>query len=175
MSKEAPAHLLNRKNMALSLGISVQAFDKWNVEPVDKMGREKFFSVKDVLTNRIQNHEAKRQPSGEELDLQKERARLTHHQANMAFLDERVKEGELIPAEVVEQVWCNVIANFRSKVLAIPTKSAHALINIDDITEIQDILKSQIYEALEELAEYDPKQYGIKTVREVDQDDSTAA
>ncbi len=48
---------LNKSNMALSLGISVQAFDKWNVDPVAKIGREVFFDVRSVVANRLEHAE----------------------------------------------------------------------------------------------------------------------
>jgi len=46
---------LNKTNMALSLGISTQAFDKWKVKPVAKIGRETFFTVRSVVENRVDN------------------------------------------------------------------------------------------------------------------------
>ena len=46
---------LNKSNMASSLGISVQAFDKWKVDPVAKIGREVFFDVRSVVINRLEN------------------------------------------------------------------------------------------------------------------------
>lgn len=42
-------HWLNKKDMAKSIGLSVQAFDKWRVEPVAKVGREVFYTVDDVI------------------------------------------------------------------------------------------------------------------------------
>ncbi|MFT5766747.1 MAG: phage terminase Nu1 subunit (DNA packaging protein) [Halioglobus sp.] len=42
-------HWLNKKHMSESLGISVQAFSAWKVEPVAKTGRENFYVVSDVL------------------------------------------------------------------------------------------------------------------------------
>ena len=44
---------LNRSNLIVSLGISGSAFDNWNVEPVARIGREAFFTVADVLKNRL--------------------------------------------------------------------------------------------------------------------------
>lgn len=172
MANNERGHLLNKTNMSRSLGISVQAFDKWHVFPVEKVGREAFYSVRDVLDNRL---EKQKPSSAEDLDITEERARLTHHQANIAALDEKVKEGELIPSEVVETVWTDIIANFRAKVLSIPTKSAHAMIGLTDLNEAQELLKSHIYEALEELSHYDPEQYGIETVSEGDQNNSASA
>lgn len=40
------AFLLNKSDMASSIGISVQAFDKWGVPPVERRGREVFYDVK---------------------------------------------------------------------------------------------------------------------------------
>jgi|GEM_PF-6223252 len=48
---------LNKSNMASSLGISVQAFDKWKVDPVARIGREVFFDVRTVVINRLENAE----------------------------------------------------------------------------------------------------------------------
>lgn len=98
-----------------------------------------------------------------DLDLGKERARLTYHQANIAELDEDVRRGELIPADVVERVWSDMVASFRAKVLSIPTKAAHQFVNLTNISEIQDALKEHHNEALLELSEYEPKDYGINT------------
>lgn len=161
-AKVRPA-LLKKKDMAESLGISVQAFDKWGVEPVLREGRAAYFSVKDVVENRLSKVQAKQQPGSEDLDPIQERARLTYHQANIAELDEEVKRGSLIPAETVEQVWSDMLASFRAKVLSVPTKTAHQFVALTDLSEIQDALKEQLNEALAELSEYDPEDYGIKS------------
>ncbi len=55
---------LNKKSMADSLGISTQAFDKWGVEPIAKIGREAFYDAKSVLENRLQHQDRKQQPVG---------------------------------------------------------------------------------------------------------------
>lgn len=62
------AVLLNKSDMASSLGISVQAFDKWGVQPVEKRGREVFFDVRSVVDNRIEHQSRKLQPSPGEDD-----------------------------------------------------------------------------------------------------------
>lgn len=156
------SHLLKKKDMAESLGISVQAFDRWGVEPVLREGRSAYFSVRDVVDYKLSKEASKHKPESD-LDIVKERARLTYHQANIAELDEDVRRGELIPAEVVELVWSDMIASFRAKILSIPTKAAHQFVNLTSISEIQDALKEHHNEALLELSEYEPKDYGIGT------------
>lgn len=167
-------HLLKKKDMAESCGISIVAFDKWGVEPVFREGRSAYFSVRDVLDNRLANAEKKQKPDID-LDIVKERARLTHHQANIAELDEEVKRGELIPAYVVEQVWGDMLASFRAKILSVPTKAAHQFVALTDLSEIQDALKEHLCEALTELSEYEPNDYGVQVSKERSREDSAAA
>ena len=92
---------LNKSEMAASLGISVQAFDKWGVEPESKIGRESFYSAKSVLANRLQHDKQKQQPGGIDLEgldplaeykLTIERLRLTAAQADAQEEKNRVTE-----------------------------------------------------------------------------------
>lgn len=47
------AVLLNKSDMAASLGVSVQAFDKYGITPVERRGREVFYDVKSVVEYRV--------------------------------------------------------------------------------------------------------------------------
>lgn len=94
---------LNKSEMADSLGISTQAFDKWGVEPVSRIGREAFFDVRSVLDNRLRRLETKPQPGAEidpmaEQKLTQERLRLTSAQAEAQELKNEVSRRVLIPA-----------------------------------------------------------------------------
>jgi phage terminase Nu1 subunit (DNA packaging protein) len=99
---------LNKTRMADSLGISTQAFDKWGVAAVAKIGRESFYDVRSVLENRIKHAGQKQQPvdeNGNEIDplieykLQQARLRLTEGQATAQERRNKVKDGELVPAD----------------------------------------------------------------------------
>lgn len=59
---------LNKSEMAKSLGISPQAFEKWGVEPVARIGREAFYRVQDVVQNRVDHAARKQQLEGSELE-----------------------------------------------------------------------------------------------------------
>lgn len=87
-----------------------------------------------------------------DLDITEERARLAHHQANKTALEEAVLKGDLIPAEEVLAQWERLVSGFRAKMLAMPTKTSHLLVNVQEFDEIESILKSHIYEALKELS-----------------------
>lgn len=110
-----------------------------------------------------------------EYDLTGERARLAHHQANKTELEELQLRGELIPADVVEKTWSGIVSSFRAKMLSIPSKLAGPILGITDITEMEDELKEAVHEALQELSDYDPKQYGVRASEANSLPDSTAA
>lgn len=57
---------LNKSRMADSLGITTQAFDKWGVTPIAKIGRESFYDVRSVLDNRLVHKGEKQQPLDDE-------------------------------------------------------------------------------------------------------------
>lgn len=93
------AHWLNKKQMATSCGISTQAFDKWGVQPITKIGREAFFLVEDVVENRL----ARFIPDDDESDnleganYDREKTRLTKEQADAQALKNKIARRESAP------------------------------------------------------------------------------
>ncbi|GHS90855.1 hypothetical protein AGMMS49957_17530 [Synergistales bacterium] len=92
--------------------------------------------------------------SGDDADLQKERALLTKAQRETAELELALMRGELHKSEDVMRVWTENVMNCRLRLLAIPTKIAPILAENSDAQSVQEILKEAIYEAIDELAEY---------------------
>jgi phage terminase Nu1 subunit (DNA packaging protein) len=85
-------------------------------------------------------------------DLNQERARLAHHQANNESLREAQLRGDLLPRGLVIQTWQAIIAAARSRLLALPTKAAHQLLAAKSLSEAEDVVRGYVYEALAELA-----------------------
>lgn len=97
---------LNKSEMADSLGISTQAFDKWGVEPVARIGRETFFDARSVVANRVGKSGAIPQPDDAidplaEQKLVQERLRLTAAQSEAVELKNEVSRRVLIPADFI--------------------------------------------------------------------------
>ncbi len=97
---------LNKSEMAESLGISTQAFDKWGVEPVARIGRETFFDVRSVVDNRVSKLDPIHQPDDDidplaEQKLIQERLRLTKAQSEAQELKNEVTRRVLIPADFI--------------------------------------------------------------------------
>lgn len=98
------AILLNKSDMAKSLGISVQAFDKWGVLPAERRGREVLFDVRSVVENRLAHQGGKQQPGDPEDETlaqkrEYESWRLTKAQADAVELANEKKRGEVVETE----------------------------------------------------------------------------
>lgn len=89
-----------------------------------------------------------------EFDLTAERARLSHHQANIAALDEEVKKKTLIPAEHVKARWSDMLAAFRARMLALPSRMASSCVGMTE-AQIEREVRDGISLALDELTRGD--------------------
>lgn len=115
---------LNKSEMASSLGISPQAFDKWGVAPVARIGREAFYTVQTVVENRVEHSLRKQQPAGEgtegldplvEYKLLAERLRLTSAQAEAQEKKNLVQDKQLVPVPFATFALSKGIAQIASK------------------------------------------------------------
>jgi phage terminase Nu1 subunit (DNA packaging protein) len=95
----------------------------------------------------------KKGDGGEEAStLAGERARLTKHQADMAEMESKEKEGTLINVETAMRMWGERIAGARSNLLAIPTKVSPVVLACKTMVEAKETLQRYIWEVLEDLA-----------------------
>ncbi|MFC4699379.1 terminase small subunit [Glaciecola siphonariae] len=152
-------HLLNKKNMAASCGISVQGFDKWNVRPFKKKGREQFYRVEDVIENRVNNELTKNnnrtnpEHHGQFIDIEMERALLTQQQRITQEIKNEILEGRAIPVEFVRDVLAKILAQVGSTLdsLAPNIKRRHPEIE----KRIIDFIKSETIKHQNEAANLD--------------------
>jgi phage terminase Nu1 subunit (DNA packaging protein) len=90
-------HWLNQQQIAKSLGITVSAFARWEVEPVARIGKQVFYDVRSVLENRLK----KADQSGSNGDIEAERLRLTSAQAEGQELKNELAKGKTAPMEII--------------------------------------------------------------------------
>jgi len=90
--------------------------------------------------------------SGEKADTQ--RARLTRARVRKAEIEIAALERSLLPFDEVVQAWQQLVAAFRAKCLALPSKMAPRLA-MSHTREIQAALTAAVREALEELSRFD--------------------
>ena len=79
------------------------------------------------------------------------RMRLTRAKADIMEMEKAQMEEKLIPASDIETAWIEATTNMRAKLLSLPTKAAAEVFSAESISEVKNLLKEQIYEALNEL------------------------
>lgn len=87
-----------------------------------------------------------------DFDYDTEKARLTHHQANIAELEEQVKRKNLLPADVVQTHWENMVANMRARLLNLPGRLAGSVMGVSTTQDAEREAMKIIREALEEIS-----------------------
>lgn len=114
--------LLNKSDMAASIGISVQAFDKWGVTPVERRGREVLYDVKSVLEIDRERRQQNQNPDTDDLEEQLLRARikLTEEQAVTQQLKNQQTEGKLINTDFCSFALSKLAMDLSSTLSAIP-------------------------------------------------------
>lgn len=144
---EKKPHWFNKREMAASIGIAANNFDKWGVEPVAKRGREIFYDVKTVLNNRLEHFETrldKKVPAkadavvGDQNSILYQELRLKKESADKLELQNAVKRGELVPIELFRLVLSRFSPELAAYIDTIPLqiKKKHAGLDsyvIDDI------------------------------------------
>lgn len=102
------------------------------------------------------NYLRKQNPDSEDgIDYNAERAKLVRAKRLNEEYELRLKENKLHEAELVEMLLTNMLLNFKSRLMAIPSKLSPILSKKTDKAEIFKILKDQIDEALNELSDYE--------------------
>ena len=87
-----------------------------------------------------------------DLDLTAERARLARAQAIKVETENRMNDGELIPADVIEAKWTEMVAAMRAKLLALPTRIASVAMGASSLREVEDHARTEVFAALTELS-----------------------
>ena len=92
------------------------------------------------------------------LDLDEEKAQHEHLKRQITEIKLQLIKGQVHKGDDVEKVMTDMFARFKSKMTALPSKLARRLEG-KSRTEIQRILKSEIDNALVELASYNPADF----------------
>ncbi len=118
-----------------------------DLEPVKTRGRSKFYEARAAIARVFSSNDAQVQ-----YDLNKERARLAAMQADEKQIDYLRKVETLLPADLVEKEWSNLVGAVRAKLLSIPVKAAPHLLELTTPEEAEHNLRPFILEALAELS-----------------------
>lgn len=100
-------------------------------------------------------------------ELNIEKTLLTRVNRMKAEMELKIIQGQVHKSEDVEKVMNDMLSSFRAQLLVIPGKAAPRLLGQSEIEPIKEILKSYIFEALQELADYDPNMFYGKSITRI--------
>lgn len=131
---------------------------------LSREGRAKFDldAVRVAYIRHLRDVAGGRKSDSDAPELTAERARLTCAQATKAEMELAAMEGRLVAAEDVEKTWVVLLSSFRSRIIALPVKSAHQCAAMTNAAEIEVFLRNSIYEALNELSQYNSEPAGVE-------------
>lgn len=95
-------------------------------------------------------------------DYHAERAKLTKTKREITEIELAQLRGEVHAAKDIKTIVSGMLIAFRSQLLAMPTRIAPMLLAQTELTRIQEILRSEVYECLSELSEYNPANFAGK-------------
>jgi len=90
--------------------------------------------------------------------LVREREQAEHERIKKKISEIKLRrlKREMHEAKDVEVFLTDMLVAFRARLIIIPQKLAPLVIAETDVNHVRDMLESEIFEAIEELAEYDP-------------------
>jgi phage terminase Nu1 subunit (DNA packaging protein) len=148
--------LVNKQRLQTILGRDHKTLLKWQKEgmPVEKQGKRGESSSYD--TEKVIDWLIKR-ANDTDSELERARIRSINAQADKTEIEVETMRGNLIPLEAMHGMWSDVLAAFRARILSIPSRLTPQLASIRDPKKIERLLKETHNEALQELADYDPR------------------
>jgi len=140
--------LAKQKVAAAFFGVSIQAFQKWDVECIREEGRSKLYDVRAIQDDK--NRQSA--DSAEELNLTEERARLAKESADKLEMENKVRRGDLAEVADIQSAVVSVIHATKARILAIPAQLSRYLEN-QTSQNIETQLHDALHDALEDLSE----------------------
>jgi phage terminase Nu1 subunit (DNA packaging protein) len=140
--------------------IRVQQLAKMGVCVKAERGRYDLWASVKGYIKYLQERAVGRGPEGgggEGDDYQKHRARLYKARADKEEIQASLLAGKAHDAAIIEKVWGDMLANAKTRIMAIPTKAAGRVQSVLPLPQVEALLREPCMEALNELAVYDPR------------------
>lgn len=89
--------------------------------------------------------------------LDQARLRKTLAEAKLAEIQVTAMAEKLIPADAVQDTWKKITETIQARLLKIPAEVAAKLKGVENKAEAQEIIKRNIYAAMDDLSQTDPE------------------
>lgn len=145
--------LYTAKAISKVLGITERRINQLRADGIIREYRENLF----ILSGAVQDYidYIKNGSTADGTDYNAERALLAKAKRENQELDLKIKKKELHESADIERIITDMLINFKSRLMAIPSKLSPVLAKKTDNAEIFNILRESIEEALTELADFD--------------------
>ena len=148
-------YIVTTKQISEILGLSTRRIQQLATEnALVKASRGKF-DLPSSITTYI-NYLVEKEKPDSELDKYEEEALWTRARRQKTELELQIMKGELHRSEDVKRVMNDMLGGFRARLLSLPSKTAPQILGKTEIPAIKEILKESVYEAMNELSDYDP-------------------
>lgn len=154
---------VNQKELAAILGISDrrirQLMNEFGlfVNARAQEGVRKIYCLEKCVPEYV-NYKVEVEAQQGKTGINREKERAEHEQIKkkISILKLRKLKRELHEASDVEEFLTEMLVNFKNRLLSIPPRVAPLIVSEDDVNVILKTVENEIFQALEELSEYDP-------------------
>jgi phage terminase Nu1 subunit (DNA packaging protein) len=160
MPKKEPdiyEQLVSRTQLSKILGVSNVAIGKWNLPEYKTDGGRTAHKLGEAVERRIKNVSEQLENHNETITAS--RAKLVKMQAKREEQKYLKEHGQLIPVDVIELIWSNIVLIVVSKLKLIPSKYQHTILSCENEKESSEMLRKAINEPIEAMEEWDIDQY----------------
>lgn len=165
------AKLVDSKTIAALFGVTtrrVQQLAQEGIIVATKQGNANRYDLLPTiqryikhLTEKANGRDAPKKDAETEGRRLEAEADLKRSKADMAALQLKELEGKMHRSEDVEAVMTDLVFTIRSAFMALPGRLAVDVVAAESAAEASEIIRAEVYRALEELAgyKYDPEEY----------------
>lgn len=116
-------------------------------------------SIKSYITMLKVQNDINNSEDGDGIDLEKEKAIHERIKRQQSELKLALMKGEMHKSDNVKKVMIDMLTSFRTRILNLPSKVAPMLVARNEAGFIKDMLMKEVVEVLNELKDYDPKEF----------------
>lgn len=124
-----------------------------------------------ILNLRVANDASKKTDLEDKLDYGLEKAMHERVKRHITELQYALMKGNVHKSEDVEAVMTNMLTNFKTKILNLPSKLTPLLVDRSDKKYILNLLTNEFHEVLNELSDYNAGDFYSDDYVDIDDDD----
>ena len=123
--------------------------DKYSIQSSESIANQEKYDLKQVVKYWVEDAVERKQSK---LNKDEEDARHKAAQATLKEMEIKVKQGELLNREEVEQEVSEILVMLKTKLLGLPDIITNLVFGVEDKSKVKVIVKKKVYETLDELS-----------------------